>query len=103
MTTWAIPHFPGLLLKRWELKFLFGFLSLDSRHLHEGIWLFVFFVGLVIGVSPVPGAGFLTMQGALLSPSGSLSASVFRLTSFITSFSVKAVRGSGFLIKVSGA
>ena len=43
------------------------------------------------------------MRGASANLSGSLSAIDFRLTNFLTSCSVRVVRGSGFWINVWGA
>ena len=58
---------------------------------------------MLIGAGPAPGSGLRVTREMLVKPSGSFSARLFRSKIFLTSESVRAILGSGFMVKVSGA
>ena len=58
---------------------------------------------MLIGIGPAPGSGLWVTREMLVKPSGSFSARLFRSKIFLTSESVRAVLGFGFMVKVSGA
>ena len=58
---------------------------------------------MLIGTGPAPGSGLRVTREMLVKPLGSFSARLFRSKIFLTSESVRAVLGSGFMVKVSGA
>ena len=57
---------------------------------------------MLIGAGPAPGSGLRVTREMLVKPLGSFSARLFRSKIFLTSELVRAVLGSGFMVKVQG-